>query len=1017
MTTMFRILGTSWVTNAGQTLKLTGSRQRALLAALLVRAEQPVSIAAIIDAIWGARPPASAVANVHTYVNRLRTALADIGLSGRLVTASGAYQLLVEPGELDSQVFQLQANQARAALLSGDAAAAVSRWRQAWSLWRGRPLEDVPLAGWLEDEAAGLEEMTAVAREDYADARLATGQYGDLITELGALVRQLPLREGLWWRLMLAQHRAGSGAGALETYRALRRVLAAELGVEPCDQIQKLHQEILSGRRSGSRPDDTRGPARPMQLPPDVEHFTGREAEAAQLRRLLTRRQPKSGAVVAIVGKAGVGKTALAVRLARELTDHFDGGQLYVRLGGAGSTPRESSTVLAEFLTSLAVHPDAVPENLDARAAMYRSELAARKVLIVLDDAVSMAQVRPLLPGSARSAVLITSRVELVEMADAHTVNLDVLDADHAVLLLASIAGPARVAAEADAARALAGYCGNLPLALRIAASRLARRAHWTVGRLAERLAREDDRLNELRIDDLDARASFTWSYEALDEAQRRAFRLLGLIDVPDFPGWVAAALLDVPVPEAEEIVDSLADVHLLETCGVDQAGQSRYRFHDLLRVFARERAVECDTPADRIAALRRVFEAWLALASRAEQSLPSRFLKVRVTSAYDPRVDAGRLSRLLADPVAWLEAERDALVGVVEQALALDMTTLAGETASVLATLFDLHGHYDLWRHTHELALAAARRAAADRSQAILHQGLGALAFYRERFRDAYAHFGEARRIFIAIGETRGLAYADLGLGTVQLFRGRDDDAVIRLTEARSVFSQCADTSGEAFTLQGLGIACRHMGQLGDALAYLERALGIFRRLSIQYGQACVLFSLGVLYDAQDEPAAAEAALSRAGELFRASACPRDEALALRVRAAFLAQRGDVDLASALIARSLTVLPQADESGGTAAAMDGLGRIAHQDGRRDAAAAYFGQALHLYERLDLPFQQARTITALGDLAADRGDASGARAAWRRAHRLFQTVDAAEARELAIRLGDDKVASAHVRTS
>jgi DNA-binding SARP family transcriptional activator len=580
-TARFGILGPLQVTNAGRRLQPAGPRQRALLAALLVRAGQPVGLSGIVDALWGERPPASAVANVHTYVSRLRRGLAEIGLRDLLITDSGGYRLLVEPDQLDSRVFRTAAEHARAALTSGDAARAVAIWDEAWTVWRGDPLEDVPRAGWLDAEVVRLEQVAAAAREDFADARLAVGQYGTLIPELTALVRQLPLREGLWQRLMLAQHRAGRRAEALDTYRALRGVLVDALGVEPCNPVQELHRVILRGK-----PPEDDNAVRPMQLPSDTDDFIGRVAESAELYRLLTR--SSRSVVAAITGIAGVGKTALAIRVAHEVVEHFSDGQLYVRLGGIGRSLRDPASVLATLLTALGVRPQTVPEDFEARAALYRSQLAARQVLIVLDGVASMAQVRPLLPGSAGSAVLVTSRVQLV---GAHTVHLDVLGPEDSVRLMSSIAGPARMAAEPEAAATVARYCGNLPLALRIAASRLARRSQWTVSRLAERLADEGTRLNELRIDDLEARASLALSYEALDEVQQRAFRLLGQLDVPDFPAWVVAALLDVGLPEAEDILDGLADAHLVEISGTDPVGQGRYRLHDLLRVFARERA------------------------------------------------------------------------------------------------------------------------------------------------------------------------------------------------------------------------------------------------------------------------------------------------------------------------------------------------------------------------------------------------------------------------------------------
>ncbi|WP_330277478.1 tetratricopeptide repeat protein [Lentzea sp. NBC_00516] len=947
----FEILGPLRVANSGQPLKPAGPRQRALLAALLVRAGRPISLDGLIDALWGENPPVSAVANIHTYVSRLRRDLTDIGLPGRLTTDSAGYRLRVEPDELDSELFEAVAAKAREALASGDAAKSVAFWQEAWALWRGPLLGDVPRAGWLEADVVRLDELLAAAREDSADARLAAGQYGALITELGVQVRQFPLREGLWWRLMRAQHQAGRRAEALETYRAVREVLVDALGVDPCEEIQDLHQEILRGGRPEA---PGLNPVRPMQLPPDVDNFTGRDAELARLRKVLTRRSKST--LAAITGKAGVGKTSLAVRAAHESGDQFGGGQLYVRLGGTSSSPRDPATVLAELLIALGVHPHAVPEDVEARAALYRSQLAARSVLIVLDDAKSMAQVRPLLPGSESSAVLVTSRVQLV---GAQTVNLDVLDAEEAVRLLGEIAGQDRMTAEPDAAAAVARYCGNLPLALRIAASRLARRGHWSVGRLAERLAGEGTRLNELRIDDLEARASLAWSYEALDDVQRRAFRLLGLLDVPDFPGWVLAALLDVGVHDAEEIVDGLADVHLLEVSGTDLAGQGRYRFHDLLRVFARERANEVDAPEERGSALRRAFTAWLDLAVQAESGLPCRFLKVRL----DP--ERSGVEHRFADPLAWLEAERDALVGVVEQALKLGMTALACDLACSLTTLFDLRSHYDLWRHTHELALGAATE---DRHRAILHQGLGALAFYRDHYGEANEHFTTAQEIFARIGEHRGHAYANLGLGSVHLFHGRQDEAAVRLGQAHETFGACADASGEAFALQAMGIVHRNQGRLDDAERCLGSALEIFSGLASRYGQACALFSLGLHHKARGDLARTEKALLDAIGLFRAASCPRDEALALHVLAATYAEQGDAGRASEMMSRSLTVFPQEDESVGKAATLYSLGWVAHRNQRPEEAAVCFEQALRLFDRLDLQVHVRRTVDALEQL-------------------------------------------------
>src|SRR5215470_16634471 len=410
-----------------------------------------------------------------------------------------------------------------------------------------------------------------------------------------------------------------------------------------------------------------RVPAALSQLPPDIEDFTGREGPMERLRAKMAGHRGESTAVVitGAVGKAGVGKTALAVHAGHQLRPLFPDGQLYVNLRGTEAQALAPAEVLGRFLRALGVQGQCLPEDVDSRAGLYRSLLADRRVLVVLDNAADEAQVRPLLPAGAGNAVLVTSRVRLAGLTPAEVIDLGVLPPEQAVELLGKIVGADRVAAESEAASQLAALCGYLPLALRIVGARLAAKPHWRVKRLADRLGAHHRRLDELVVGDLEVRASFALSYQAVGEVERRAFRLLGLLEVPDFALWMLAALLDVPAPDAEEIAERLADAQLLDTVGEDAAGQIRYRCHDLLRLFARERLATDETPATRRAALERTLQIYFTRAHGAVRQLRLRPPELGdVTAPAIPRdpVDG------LAGSYKWLAAEHTGLAVSLDQ-------------------------------------------------------------------------------------------------------------------------------------------------------------------------------------------------------------------------------------------------------------------------------------------------------------------------------------------------------------
>jgi transcriptional regulator with XRE-family HTH domain len=614
----------------------------------------------------------------------------------------------------------------------------------------------------------------------------AAGWAGDHVS-LGGLVRA---HRG---RLRLTQEELAERAGLSE--RTLRNLEGGRIHRPYPDTIRRLADALeLTGRHRDQFQAAARGATPglrpegmvPSLLPPSVSDFTGREEEVADVLGLLATdglEVAKAVVISAVAGKPGIGKTTLAIHVAHRLRSEYPDGQLYVNLQGAQPQHLEPGEVLVRFLRALGMDGSSIPADLEERAERYRTLLADRQVLVVLDNAAGEAQVRPLLPGSPTCRVLVTSRVRLTGLEGARLVDLDVLPPQAAVELLARVAGPARITADPDAAAAIVGYCGRLPLAIRIAGARLAARPAWSLARLGERLADERRRLDELAAGDLEVRASIALSYRALSEQQQRVFRRLGLLEAPDFPAWVAAALLDLHPSRGDELIDGLVDAQLLEVAGEDAAGQLRYRFHDLLRVYARERAAAEDPGQDQDAALARAFGGWLALAETADRRLPSPTVGVAHGTAprwpsTAPHGDGGAASVAPADPLAWFEAERVALVTAVAQAANRGMEELAWDLAGLLLGFLSVRNHLDDWRWTHDVALAAAERGGDRRGQAYMLRGLGQFSVECDDLQGASARLEQALALFDTLDDRYGWAHTLLRCGYVDRLRGHPERA-----------------------------------------------------------------------------------------------------------------------------------------------------------------------------------------------------------------------------------------------
>ncbi|MGH3739463.1 MAG: BTAD domain-containing putative transcriptional regulator, partial [Micromonosporaceae bacterium] len=648
----FGVLGPVEVRHEGRTLPTGSARERYVLAALLLDADRLVSTDRLVDALWRT-PPTSAKAQLHNMISKIRGRFR--GFDDELIaTRPAGYQLRLDGHRLDLVEFRERLAAARCAAERGEHHGTVAILDGASGLWRGPALADVP-DDIAADARQALGEERLAAGELRLDAQLALGEYAGMLAELNGLLAEHPYREHLYRRQMLALAGAGRRADALAAYRRAYRRLVDDLGVEPGGALRELEQQILRGLTpSAASPPQLV----PRQLPPVNGPVTGRDELLHEVTGCLTSRGDAALPVVVLVGPGGVGKTTLALSAGHRLAAEFPGGQLYADLRGSHGRPADPYQVTGRFLRALGVPGTAVPEDPEERLAMYRSHLADG-ALVVLDDAADEAQVRPLLPGSPRCAVAVTSRRQLAGLLGATRFAVPQLVDHAAVALLGRIAGPERVAAEPEAAARIARSCGALPLAVSIAGARLAAEPGLRLERFAVSLAEERGRLDQLTVGDLDVRASIALSYQQLPAPAARLFGQLGALPTADWPEWLPDALGGGD----PAVLGQLVDVHLVEPLGVDPVGQQRYRFHDLVAAYAAEQAPQ-DADPD---VWRLVLDGWLGLVTLADEAAGAS--TAPLLDAVHPPAPASAADAVRRAPLDWFETERVSLQDAVELA------------------------------------------------------------------------------------------------------------------------------------------------------------------------------------------------------------------------------------------------------------------------------------------------------------------------------------------------------------
>jgi DNA-binding SARP family transcriptional activator/tetratricopeptide (TPR) repeat protein len=912
----FRVLGPVQVFDDERVVPIPAGRVRTLLAVLLLRVDRVVTMPELVDSLWEESPPEHPRAAIQTYIARLRQAMGETGQ--RLIhTKPHGYLIELDAASLDLTRFRWLVEHA------GDAAEPSERARllgQALALWRDEPLADVAPGSRIRDEVPRLIEERLHAVELWMGTRLELGQHTEIVPELTALTREHPLRERLWALLMLAQYRCGRRADALETYRAAAARLADELGIDPGDELRRLQHAVLTADPQLPAPVPESPPTTvPRQLPAQPRVFAGRAHELARLTDVVDAHNHPASAVVisAIGGTGGIGKTWLALHWAHRNAGRFPDGQLYVDLRGfdPSGEPVPPAAALRGFLAALGVPPAALPVDVDARAALYRSLVAGKRMLVVLDNAKDSAQVTPLLPGSAPCVVLVTSRNQLASLVATHgaiPLCLDVLDEREARELLAGHLGLSRLAAEPGAVAVLLARCAGLPLALSIVAARAATNPDLGLSALAERIDDASTRLDALEAGDPVANlgAVFSWSYRALDAEAASVLGLLGLAPGPEIALPAVASLTAQTTEHARAVLGRLEAAHL-----VTQHVPGRYRMHDLVRIYAAEQAHHDQPRQARTAALRRLIDFYLHTANTGDRLLnPHR----QAISLDEPAPGCRPLP--LADEasaLAWFDGEHGCLLAAQALAAQQGWHPAVWQLAWTTEVFHWWRGHLDddvtAWQAgldaarrlddpavqarahrrlgqahaltgNHGEALSHLRRALAltERTgdipdQAHTHDTLASALEHQGDYRQALVHAVDALRLYQAIDNTTWQANALNTVGWYHARLGHHRSARDACERALALHREHGNRLGEANTLDSLGYIAHHTGRPSDAVECYHQAITLFREAGNAYEEADTLVNLGAAYAATGRHNCAREAWRRAIDLYHAQHRPSD--------------------------------------------------------------------------------------------------------------------------------------------
>lgn len=1012
-TMRFTLLGALSVEDENGPIELRGGMPRTVLASLLMHANAVVTTDALIDALWQGRPPPTATAALYNHVMRLRRALGDAA-GERIRAIPPGYAIRIEPGELDLDVFADLCADGRAAAREADWDRAAERFRAALALWPKSPRDWMPAEPGGEDaRVRQLTEERWQAWEQLIEAELRSGRHREVLGDLRALTREHPLRESFHGQLMLALYRSHQQAEALEAFRQLRRTLVDDLGVEPCAAIRGLQQRILNADPELAAPvpapignaaePDPAAPQAPCRLPANTRAFEGRSGEISRLTALATQglEEAEAGVVTisAIDGMGGIGKTALAVHVAHRLRERFPDGQLFVNLHGhtPGVRPLTSAEALDTLLRALGVPAQAVPSDVDGRAALYRERMADTRRLIVLDDAAGTAQVRPLLPGTAGSLVIVTSRRRLTSLDDAYPVSLDVLPDEDAAALLHKVAGPGRIAAQDPGIPELLALCGHLPLAVRITASRLCHRRALRVEDVVAQLRDERTRLERLEDENRGLTAVFELSYRQLSEAEQLVFRRLSLVPGPDFDAYAAAQLIESDHATAERHLESLLDHNLLI-----QHDSGRYRFHDLVSLYARKVGEQDDPPALRRAAMNRLLDyfehtAWMAdrYLARHPRCLPPSPVPAPAVVPPLPHEPAANL---------WLRAETANLLGAIGwTATTPDQLPRSVSLTSAVATVLKITFRHEQANPLHQSAATASRVIGDRYAEANALFDFGDTQFNTGGFRAAQELFERALALYDELGHRLGQANATWQLSQTSHMTGQFPAALEQARAALAIYRELGERLGQANVRFHMGRVYVNLGEPKIAADLFASALADFQALDQQSGTANALWCLGKLRAATGEVAEARDYFIRAAAIYHAIGSMSGEAWILFELGSIHAAEGEHRAAIDAYEQALPKFRQCGHRSGQANTLHVLGKAKHASG--DATAAdLLEQALAIFRQIGDPQGEAEVLNSTAALVAEGEDGADEALplygeAFRLAREISSPVDEAHALE------------------
>lgn len=998
----FRLLGDTGLWSDHRRVVL-GARQGAVLAVLAFHANTVVSRPDLVRLVWGnaaGDTPATVDRLTTDYVSRLRSVLRTAGADERvrLVARSPGYLMHVDPACVDWHQFRDLVDRARAARLAADDADVGDLLRRGLDLWRGPALADLDTRS-LDPLRTQMTDLRLTAAEDLAVGELTLGRGEDLPTMLGSLATAHPGRERLAALLIRVLHANGRRDDAIAVYRRTCAHLRDHLGIDPTDVLDDAYQAVLRGRTPTVHP-ATDG-ARLAQLPADTGSFTGRRAELA---RLITRPDDPGpgrmgGAVLiyAVDGMGGIGKTTLAVHAAHQLAPNFPDGCLFLDLHGftRSVAPVEPGHALQRLLRALGVPGEQIPAEVDDQAALYRSRLAGKRMLIVLDNARTAGQVRPLLPAEPGCLVLVTSRRRLTALDEARPLSLDVLPRADAVALFGRIAGPRHLAGDPRTVERVVQLCGRLPLAVRIAAARLRARPTWTVAHLADRLADQHAILTELDDGERNIAAAFTLSLQELTRDQQQMLRLLGLHPGDDIDAYAAAALAAHPVNRATRLLEDLLDAHLLL-----QASPGRYRFHDLMRAYAADLAQAENSAEQRHAALTRLYDYYIYAAAMAsdliEGVIGHRRSDVRPADVPSPPV------RAAAEAWAWLDAERRNLVAACAAAAGQGRPEDTIRLGSALVHYLHTGGHFAdaLAVHTH--ARSAAGRTGNLAIEAEQSLRLGHARTGQGGHQQAAEHLHQALGLFHDVDDPVGVARTLCSLSFVHWRLGHYEQAAEEAQRAVALLREQGRFDAEAWPLDVLGLIRWRQGRYDEAAAHLEKAVAICRRRNDLVAEAWELDNLGAVRSNQGRHVEAVADLERSITLFRDLGNRDGEGYALNDLGVALQRQGRHAQAATCHEQAAGIFRQIGDRAGESQALNGLGFALHATGNPRQAHAHHTAALALASETGDPYERARSHDGIAHTHHTNGDHDQSRSHWQQALAIYTDLGVPEARTVRI---------------